>query len=322
MPNRFEAIAWCGFLIGCLPCASAYGSEFWISASSFDPFTASGGRVPAIDLSEGAMDETLYVWGRPDAGKTLRNLSLNLRSSDSAVIDFKSVLMHNPILGADVRRYEFIANPAPMVAPADAEDRIDNMLGFNVANELVTGLGMGPGTTSLDPLYRAEDDAWLIATVTFDVTGSGSETTQLYLQIGENGLNHMGFSSSEASVVLGDPTDPTLNGRTDREIDSATEEATLSLGGLLGDLNDDGAVDAADAGQMFSSWGSVSSGNVADLNADALVDAADAGILFSNWTGDARNFQPVPEPALPGLMRMGLMLGLFIAFDVRRIRSS
>jgi len=52
---------------------------------------------------------------------------------------------------------------------------------------------------------------------------------------------------------------------------------------IRGDLNADGAVDAADAGIMFGNWGTAGDG---DLNGDCIVDAADAGILFANWTGD------------------------------------
>ena len=52
---------------------------------------------------------------------------------------------------------------------------------------------------------------------------------------------------------------------------------------LLGDLNNDLAVDGADAGILFANWGASGEG---DLNDDGMVDAADAGLLFENWTGD------------------------------------
>lgn len=64
--------------------------------------------------------------------------------------------------------------------------------------------------------------------------------------------------------------------------------------GSISDLNGNGAVDASDAGEMFSNWGGIGTG---DVNSDNVVDAADAGVMFSEWTGDAAlNF--VPEPAL------------------------
>lgn len=56
---------------------------------------------------------------------------------------------------------------------------------------------------------------------------------------------------------------------------------------IPGDLNGDGAVDAADAAILFSNWGTVPPGDpIADINGDGFIDAADATVVFSNWTGD------------------------------------
>ena len=54
-----------------------------------------------------------------------------------------------------------------------------------------------------------------------------------------------------------------------------------------GDLNGDGAVDAADAGIMFGVWATDGGDTGADLVEDGTIDAADAGVMFANWTGDA-----------------------------------
>ena len=51
-----------------------------------------------------------------------------------------------------------------------------------VANRDRVGAGMGPATTSTDPLYDASNDAWLVATIEYEVVGFG--TTDLWLQIG------------------------------------------------------------------------------------------------------------------------------------------
>ncbi len=51
---------------------------------------------------------------------------------------------------------------------------------------------------------------------------------------------------------------------------------------VLGDLNGDGTVDAADLGILLGAWGSA--GGAADLNDDGIVDAADLGILLGSWT--------------------------------------
>ena len=39
---------------------------------------------------------TVYIWGRPDTGKFLENISLNLVSETPGVIAFTSVTMYNP----------------------------------------------------------------------------------------------------------------------------------------------------------------------------------------------------------------------------------
>ena len=84
---------------------------------------------------------------------------------------------------------------------------------------------MGPASTTLDPFYDTENAVWHLATVTYNVVGSGS--TDLFLQLGVNGLNYQGERSSDAVVVFGNPLDPPLRGELDRYIDSATSDATI-----------------------------------------------------------------------------------------------
>lgn len=85
---------------------------------------------------------------------------------------------------------------------------------------------------------------------------------------------------------------------------------------LLGpsDINIDGSVDAADAGLMFSNWGS---DGVGDLNNDGIVDAADAGTLFSDWTGDSVPEHIIPEPMTAGVFLAG---GVALLCGLRRKR--
>lgn len=52
---------------------------------------------------------------------------------------------------------------------------------------------------------------------------------------------------------------------------------------VVGDLDDDGAVDATDLAALLAAWGS--SDDRADLNGDVLVDAIDLGMLLGEWTG-------------------------------------
>ena len=58
----------------------------------------------------------------------------------------------------------------------------------------------------------------------------------------------------------------------------------LGLGKVVacvGDINDDGIVNAADLGLLIGAWGN--KGGAADLNDDGLVNAADLGLLIGAW---------------------------------------
>ena len=61
------------------------------------------------------------------------------------------------------------------------------------------------------------------------------------------------------------------------------------------DLNGDGAVDASDAGILFSNWGGPGDG---DINGDGIVDAADAQICFNEWTGDETGVAELVDQAM------------------------
>jgi hypothetical protein len=51
---------------------------------------------------------------------------------------------------------------------------------------------------------------------------------------------------------------------------------------LEGDLNGDGAIDAADLGLLLGKWEQVD--DAADINDDGIVDAADLGLLIGAWS--------------------------------------
>lgn len=70
----------------------------------------------------------------------------------------------------------------------------------------------------------------------------------------------------------------------------------------LGDLNDDGWVDAADLGAMLGAWGTHDA--AIDLNVDGVVDAADLAVLLGGWgpcpSSDACEPHATPGSDLPG----------------------
>jgi len=51
---------------------------------------------------------------------------------------------------------------------------------------------------------------------------------------------------------------------------------------VAADFNDDGAVDGADLGLLFSKWGTVDT--PFDLDGDGIVDGGDLGALLAAWT--------------------------------------
>lgn len=60
------------------------------------------------------------------------------------------------------------------------------------------------------------------------------------------------------------------------------QNAAGLCGGPLGDINNDGTVNAADLALLLSAWGS--KGGAADLDRDGTVGASDLSLLLSNWT--------------------------------------
>ena len=70
---------------------------------------------------------------------------------------------------------------------------------------------------------------------------------------------------------------------TGRSAPVVMDTATLSLTStLLGDLNNDGIVNAQDLATLLNNWGSAGLG---DLDNNGQVDAADLSILLNGWTG-------------------------------------
>jgi len=206
----------------------------------------------------------LYVWIRPEDGQILRGVSLALRSTTPEVIDFASVTVYNPtsVIGIPASdatltaaRWEAIIDSTtdvpsnwqssrPVIdlgGPDDNEIRgqerrwPDNtdysgfgaftVLGENA--DVVTNIG-GEKERTFDPLYDPVADAWLFATIGYDVIGIG--TTDLYLQVGGNGIVPLAGSSSDVNVVFGGGDDPPLNADDDyRETNSATRDGSITV---------------------------------------------------------------------------------------------
>jgi len=76
---------------------SAQATNIWLSSS---PLDTRFGEVPNIEAPVGNNGRKLYIWARPDEGKTLQAWSLNLRSTDSSVARLNRVTIDNPAIDA------------------------------------------------------------------------------------------------------------------------------------------------------------------------------------------------------------------------------
>ena len=87
-------------------------------------------------------------------------------------------------------------------------------------------------------------------------------------------------------IMIGDVSEPrTVRQIASREYAIASQRPTLivewEVGGIPGDFNGDGLVDAVDLGLLLVGW---SSGGETDLNGDGTTNAEDLGLLLVNWS--------------------------------------
>ncbi|MFV2069074.1 MAG: FG-GAP repeat protein [Pirellulales bacterium] len=215
-------------LVLAMTAGTAEATSIWLSTSDV---ASPLGEVPLVESATGTKDQMIHIWARPDTDKTLSAWSLNLRSTNDGVVKFTNAEVINPLLSAlgdplPVARYASASGKESVVNP----NLIQQLQGFSFPVPGLMGAGIGPATKLLDPFYSSANDAWLLASVTYDVIGPGS--TDLFLQIGANGILNRGERTRDQNVIFGNPRDPALNGEApkdggDRGRDSATPEVTI-----------------------------------------------------------------------------------------------
>jgi len=150
-----------------------------------------------------------------------------------------------------VKRFQAVADSSAPGKRLREDSDSDNLRGFKAFSvsqvagfftkdsdgASVGGAGIGDATKAFDPLYDSAHNAWLLATVNYDVVGPG--TTDLYLQVGELGIRNSGETTGQNQIVFGDVTDPVLYGGRPpsatiddsffREQDSLTPDATITV---------------------------------------------------------------------------------------------
>ena len=98
---------------------------------------------------------------------------------------------------------------------------------------------------------------------------------------------------------------------------------TLSVGGVLGDLNGDGVVNGLDISLVSAYWLRAGQGLPADANADGVVNGLDIALISSNWlqtsvSGAGSRATGVPEPSTLALAVLALMTACALRSRLRR----
>lgn len=299
----------------------AESAHFWISTSNT---TTVGPSAPTIANANGAI-RYLYIWARPatryagayDATnnpfKVLQSFSLDLISI-LPTLDFldNSIVVYNPSVNG-VPRFETVSDSSnsgttpPLISSATqqeiidgAADRVDGIQGFTLFGDR----GRGVGATCADEPYCITTSGvptWLVASVGYRSVRMDA-SAEVFLQIGSNGMNHVGETSSLTTVAFGSDAAPVytagryidqfynLHPLGDREMTFPIDTPDLVVQpGENGDFNGDGKVDAADYVMWRKSDSTLASYNTwrrtfgttsqpgidGDFNGDGNIDAAD-----------------------------------------------
>lgn len=186
--------------------SSARATQFWLS-----PYGTVLGSTPPADFASVPViynfvtqpTGSLYIWAKPDSGKTLQNWSLRLNSLNASVLDFTTSEVFNPVLDdtgdKDEVRWEIVNEPT------SSSNLSKDLMGFSLTNDQVVGQGIGPATTGVDPLYFGSN-AWLLARVDYALKNFVG-MSEVYLEIGLAGLNNEGETTENTQVLFGHDTD-------------------------------------------------------------------------------------------------------------------
>jgi hypothetical protein len=290
----------------------------------------------------------LYIWAQPmtqsggnyhsvnNPFKELRNISLNL-VTDQPALDFldTEIEVYNPVVTASKTRFQFVfdSSPNPSLTSKFNEagvlggsaDRIDGLQAFSIDID-ANGEGLGPtcGNDQYCMTTAAGVPAWLVARVGYKKVAD-APAVHVRLQIGANGMNHTGESSSATTVVFGIDTTQIYNAGTDRNINFPGDSADLTVcGSLAGDYNGNCIVDAAD----YTVWRDRLGQNTPLPNTnpsdnDNMVTIAEYNfwkVQFGNVAGSASGSGSLGGPAVPEPSSLAMLWTLagFWAFVSRR----
>lgn len=285
--------------------------DFWLSSAATpmpgSAFPSSPGEVPNFEPFVGGSGK-IYIWGRPEPGKSLVDFSLNLVAETQPfcspvctvpnAISFTSAVVFNPTFGGvPVRRFEYVddmTGPTPLPLGTTRIDGLDGLRIFEGGPIPAVGIG-----SFADPLFDSAHMSWLIAEVSYNALATGeSSDTRLFLEIGPIGMNHAGEGTIAAYVQFGDASDVTLNAHDNRGVHPGNIDGFIHPRVLPGDADRNGVVAYADYPIWRSNFGSMTQ-LAADHNHNGKVDAADYVVWRNNLgqTAGLGSAMTTPEPS-------------------------
>jgi len=265
-------------------------------------------RCAAIDS---VVNQEIYLWFQLDTSDPadLAAIDLNVISTDPSIIEFTGATVHNPV-SASGNRWELVDEDVNLTTPSE-------MIGFGGFN-LSSGTGLGASGIGSDSQYDSLADAWLTATLTYDIVlTSGSGSTDLFLEIGNNGISGedalgVPVASSSIDVLFGDDT-TSLNAATDRETHvGQNSDGTIEAGDFDGDHNADCSVDLSDLNLVLFNWNQPETmlppiwiNNVPAF--PTTVGLIELNAVLFNW-GSSYPFvgSPAPEPSSVAMLLIAL----------------
>lgn len=243
--------------------AASDAAHFWLSTAGSG---SSGPEAPSLGMALGETT-TLYIWGRPIAGKRLQDVSLNL-VADATGIDFVdgSFVVNNAIT-AGVNRFEYHKDSSTLPALVSflpevdvAAGGIDDVLEINAFTLSPTSTirGIGPDCVSGETGCELAGDgepAWVFGA--FDVKAvTAGASVDIFLQVGTVGMR-------ETTVPVADYDHSGVVDEDDFHLWRSSYGSKLYADGT-----DDGSVDAAD----YTLWrAGLGDTGVAGATTDTLV---------------------------------------------------
>lgn len=303
-------------------------ANFWISSRDGGP------EVPTIQVLAGGTT-TFDIWARPASGETLSAFSLNLVSTQSATLDFQSIDVYNPTVQVlpTLQRHQLVFDTSEGLAigvPANYIEAFSGLSLLDGSSGLSDSIGIGP-SCDLNDVHCSGGlgaDSWRVATVTYQAGAAGT-TTDLYLEIGTQGLVHEGGTPTDSSAVFGLPTDTihrwdTSGGQDNRDLYVNTIGAYVGLGLPDATIDVVAQLDSADfdgstlvEGLDFLIWqrgyGSGTMFSEGDADHNGMVDTDDL-VVWQNQYGTVAVATAVsvtiPEPS--SIWLLCLVLSAFL----------